>query len=1189
MQMATIDELQIEITQDSQSAMNGLDALTASLGRLKSASRGGVGLTAVGNQLKKLNEAVTTMQNPSTKISQLVAALKPLESIGKSNLNSIMNSLGKLPDLTKKLSSIDMGAFATQINRVVSALAPLANEMNKIAAGFNAFPARIQRIITQNEKLSASNKKTGQSFGVLGTGLSTLQAKFGLYYIGFRRIASVMAGWLNESNAYVENVNLFTVAMGKYADEAFKYAQIVSNAMGIDISEWIRNQGIFMQIATGFGVIQDKAYQMSKGLTQIAYDISSFFNIQIADAFLKVQSGISGELEPLRRLGYALDVATLQQVAYNHGITQSVNTMTQAQKAQLRYVAIMEQSGNVMGDMSRTLVTPANALRILSQQVTMLKRALGDLISTVLVPIIPYIQAFVRVVTNAARALASLMGFELPKIDYSGLNGLSSGATDAEDALGGAADAAKKLKSATAGFDELNIISPDTDAGGAGAGGGTDLPLDITAYEGFLTKMQSEVDKIADKIQKPFEQALHLVGLIAVGIASWKMADALFSLLTGKGTSGFFTAINALGKAFVSPSGSTIKLASLLGNSTAYVGTAAVIAGIAATIAIMVLRFVDLFKNSERFRDGLKAIWDGLMDIVDWISNIAIPAVGDFFSGLVPQEVKDAFVPLSDMFKALNIDSMDWLLTLGSIALLFTPAAPFAAAILIFEGITLAIRGIGYATSDAVEEVDLFGDGISDATKSKVQPFIEQMRALDDTITSLDWTGMVIDQSIVDDVAKKVAAIADTIVNELDADKNDALANLAPLRKALGEEAYDQLIKDNEKYYSDMTQKVKNNEKRINEIIAQAKAENRALTQSEADEINRIQDEMMNTGVSHLSETEIEYQTIMNRLKDNSVRISLEQASGIIQNAIRTRDETIAAAQKQYATQELEAQRMFDVGAINAEQYQAIIDAAASTRDETIAAANKQYDTIQTTTTTKLGETAAFIDLTTGNIKSKWQVFCDNTSAWWTTTWDNIGNRFTLWKENMITWFEDFKTKFKQGWTTFWLSVGNFFIDIWNGIVGGIESALNKVIAGLNRFIDAYNSVASKVPGIGSKITVSNISSVSFGRVPRISIPVFELGGFPDMGQLFVARESGAEMVGAIGNRTAVANNDQIVDGISQGVFEAVRAAMSGNNNSDRPLEVRVYLDGKEITKSVEKVQRDRGTPFTTGGELFAV
>ena len=126
-----------------------------------------MGLTAVSNQLKKLNDAVNTMQNPSTKISQLVSALKPLESIGKSNLNSTINSLKKLPEITKQLAAIDMGAFATQINRVVSALKPLADEMNKVAAGFSAFPSRIQRLINQNERLSSSNIKTGKSFWTL--------------------------------------------------------------------------------------------------------------------------------------------------------------------------------------------------------------------------------------------------------------------------------------------------------------------------------------------------------------------------------------------------------------------------------------------------------------------------------------------------------------------------------------------------------------------------------------------------------------------------------------------------------------------------------------------------------------------------------------------------------------------------------------------------------------------------------------------------------------------------------------------------------------------------------------------------------------------------------------------------------------------------------------------------------------
>ena len=1325
----TIDSLQIEITQDSQQAVNGLDALTNSLGKLKAATQGiegsldGINFNKFTTQIKQLSTALQPLQgfktqaagllsalryfkdtaeelnsfsgfdkfasqiklladalqplsgtgsklgatlnalaqlpiineqlasvdfsvfsdkivalteslaplgtiqsklgntlnqlarfgqviqqidmtfnesNAADSILKLVKALEPLATIGKSNLGSTITQLKKLPEIVKQLADIDWDAFAAQINRAVSALRPLADEMNKIAAGFSAFPSRIQRLITQNEKFSASNAKTGKSFGILGTGISSLQAKFGIYYLAFRRLSSVIADWVTKSNAYVENLNLFTVSMGKHAGEALKYADRVQKVMGIDKSEWIRNQGIFMQIATGFGVVEDKAYQMSRGLTQISYDISSFFNIPIEEALTKVQSGISGELEPLRRLGYALDAATLQQIAYDHGITQNINKMTQAQKSQLRYIAIMQQSKNVMGDMSRTLITPANALRILNQELTQLARALGNMIIPLLIQIIPYVQAFVEVLIGLINNIARLFGFKLPKIDYSDMNGLTSsmngfasGAEAADNALGDTNKTAKKLKNTIAGFDELHILPDEEKAdngsgkkGKGGIGGGYDLPLDLSKYNyDFLGKASSRVDEIAEKIQKPFENALKLAGLIGVAIVSWKMSEALYSLFTGTGTNIFFKNVHDLGKAFNNPSGETIKLMSTFGDKSAYVGTAAVIAGIADTIAIMILRTADLVKNSERFRDGVVTIGKGITSGVKWLTNTAFPAIGKFFSNLIPPELKNAvstvLKPIDGFLKALDIDTADWLITLTSVALLFTPAAPFAKAVLIFEGITVAIRGIGLATSDAVEKVDLFG-GISDTTKKKVEPFVAQMRSLNDTITTLDWTNMIIDQSIVDDVAKKTKAISTTIINELDSDKNESLATLAPLKKALGEEAYNELLADNAAYYEKMATKTKDNEARINEIMKTAKGENRALTQAEKDEINRIQDEMMNTGIKHLSETEVEYQTIMNRLKDNSTRISLEQASSIIKDAQATRDESVAAAETQYAKVELEAQRMLDVGAINDKQYKAIIDAAAKAKDDTIDSANKQYDTIYNTTTTKLGDTAKYIDANTGEIKSKWDVFCDNTAARWDTTWTNIKNRFITWGEEIETGWNNFKNTFKTGWCAFWNSIGNFFIDIGNGIVSGFESAVNWIIKGLNHLVNAYNNVVSKIPGIGSIITVSNIRTVSFGRVPRLYVPQFNQGGFPNMGQLFVAREAGAELVGGLGRKAAVMNNDQIVDSVSQGVYEAVVAAMPKSN--EQPLEVKVYLDGKEITKKVEKVQRERGTTLLPGG-----
>ena len=114
-----------------------------------------------------------------------------------------------------------------------------------------------------------------------------------------RTCARVIASWITQSNQYIEDLNLFTASMGKYAEEAQTYAEAVSEALGIDPGEFMRNQGVFNTIISGFGVASDKAYLMSKNLTQLGYDISSFFNISFEDAMQKLQSGISGELSVL--------------------------------------------------------------------------------------------------------------------------------------------------------------------------------------------------------------------------------------------------------------------------------------------------------------------------------------------------------------------------------------------------------------------------------------------------------------------------------------------------------------------------------------------------------------------------------------------------------------------------------------------------------------------------------------------------------------------------------------------------------------------------------------------------------------------------------------------------------------------------------------------------------------------------
>lgn len=605
--MPTIDSLELEVQSSSQSAVSGIDALSASLSRLKTAVKGGVGLTSVTNQLKNLNTALNSvdasaadklntlansleklknlgnlkisssiasqiasigtatrslngvdfsslgelataiqplasigslnlsstinqlnklpaaigalngvdMASTAGKIRELVTALTPLSTIGNSNLGSFFSQIRKLPEMVQTLNGVELDGFAERIRRLASAIAPLASQLNGIASVFDRIPERILRIILRMDDLTDRNNRASNSY-------VNLWAKCRMAMTSLQTAARTIASWVTQSNSYIENLNLFTASMGKYAEQAQEYAETVGEIVGIDPGEWMRNQGVFMTITKGFGVASDRAYIMSKNLTQLGYDLSSFFNIPFEDAMQKLQSGISGELEPLRRLGYDLSQARLKAVALSLGIKKSFNDMTQAEKAQLRYYTIMKQVTLAQGDMARTLEAPANQLRILQAQVTQCARALGNIFIPAINAVLPYAIALMKVLRSVADSIALFFGFTLPEVDYSGLGEVTDSVGGMGEELEDATKAAKKLKNAVVGIDELNIISPN-DSSGNGSGGVGEFDFDLPEYD-FLGDALSER---ADKIQKWMEKILPLVAEIGAGLAAWAIADSL--------------------------------------------------------------------------------------------------------------------------------------------------------------------------------------------------------------------------------------------------------------------------------------------------------------------------------------------------------------------------------------------------------------------------------------------------------------------------------------------------------------------------------------------------------------------------------------------------------------------------------------------------------------------------------------
>lgn len=652
--------LEFQIKENSDSAVASLGRLEKALSSLKTATSGGAsGVRTAANQIAALNKALsgagavgqklksiaaglkaisdvgtvkipkslgTNMQSLGTALSgisdgdidklyNVADALRPLSELEGAHMRSYINQLSAFPDVVRELRAADIDEFSNQMTRLANALRPFATEMQHVANGFSAMPSRIQRLITTTEKYNNTvNRGSAQTSRF---GISLKNIKTAAVMGGIRMLRQEISKAITESNAYQEDLNLFTASMGQYAKEAQEYAENVGEIMGIDPAKWMRNQGVFNTLLSGFGSVADRSYLMSKNLTQLGYDISSFFNISVEDAMQKLQSGVSGELEPLRRLGYDLSQAKLEQTALTLGIEKSVSAMTQAEKAELRYYAIMTQVTTAQGDMARSLDAPANQLRIFQAQLTQASRAIGNIFIPILQKILPIAIAVLRIVRELADAIAKLFHFKLTEIDYSGVGNLASGAEDAAAGFDDATSAAKELKKSVMGFDELNILNGNTasGSGSAGVSGGSGFDFELPEY-GFL----NDVSKQADEVTQKLKNALPWILAISAGFAAWKLGpklglDLQKTIGLAVGIFGALTLVQNILDAIVNGVTEENMTGMIFGMTLAvtglYVALGPVAGGITAIVsglAVLAVAFSDAEKSGWNFQNQMLAI-----------------------------------------------------------------------------------------------------------------------------------------------------------------------------------------------------------------------------------------------------------------------------------------------------------------------------------------------------------------------------------------------------------------------------------------------------------------------------------------------------------------------------------------------------------------------------------------------------
>lgn len=702
----SLDKLSSSISalKQASAGISGLDKVTNFLNGISSVNTtaGVRGVNSVVNAIKKIPNAVSALNgvdfySMSGSITQLTNALAPLSILdisGLKSLGSAFKAIGTVPDLTDKLKVADLDSFADSCQKISTALTPLASQLEKVGNAFAKLPPQLSKVVTQANRVTAANERQKKSYMSLSNQLNGFM-RSAAKLVSLKAIATYLGNAAEKFNSYYEAANLFGVSMKGLTGEASTFINKMETLLGIDPTEAMNNMATIQGLTTSFGMASDKAYVLSKNLTQLGYDLASLKNIPVAESFTKIQAAISGELEPIRRLGVDISNARLQQELLNLGYSQSVSTLSQADKAVLRYIAIMKQTTDAQGDFARTLSSPANMIRILQAQLNSLARAVGSLLYPALKSILPPLIAAVELVKELITGIASLMGVKVEFPDFSSASDAVGGVTDAMDNTTKATGkAAKAFKNYIMGFDELNVIQKDNGSSGgsgsgAGAAGNILGDVDLSGYDMFKNYVGSSVDEIKAKLEK----LLPLVSGIAAGFATWAISNAVLTAL--EKIKGEGSLIEAVLKLWKNP-----------------------IMAAAVAVGIIVARFVSLYQNSEKFRKGLERVralvylaaegfkqgWnisltDGkLGESIEYLKE-SLSNLGQSILNLLPESwqegITSAFDTISKVVKNLDLDVWDLVTTLAGIGLIVSGHPVAGLAVIGFEAISVAVRGLG--------------------------------------------------------------------------------------------------------------------------------------------------------------------------------------------------------------------------------------------------------------------------------------------------------------------------------------------------------------------------------------------------------------------------------------------------------------------------------------------------------------
>lgn len=921
---------------------------------------------------------------------------------------------------------------------------------------------------------------------------------------------------------FVETTNKFEVSMRGMKEQGYAFVDEISERFGLARDELMNYQSTYNNIMKSLsGITKDTAYSISESITKMAIDYASLYNVATEDAMTKFQSALVGSVRPIRSdSGYDITETTIGEKAKALGVDTPVRQLTQMEKRLLRIIVLMDQmkETGAMGDFSKTINQPANQLKILSNQLKELGIWIGNIFINKLGQVLPYINGFVMALKEIAKMLALFVGYTNEGVVDDPLSDLDTGTGNVSDNLGTAVGKAKELKKILMGFDVLNVIqTPSSSSGGSGSEFGTIDPKILEALEEYDNLM----DNVSMKATEIRDKILDWLGFTkdTNGQLKWSSGTLLKNLYN------WWNKLNGLGKIFIA-----LGIVSVI--TKTYVAIKNLVTSLLGPLFTKVKQLVapttklinDLKLGIQARTQGeswLKGLTNGFGK---WYSEMKplptlLTGVTQALSGMLifSQGFKDFTENGNKMLGVIEMIGGTLLTLIGTFTTVSAAAKIFG--IEMSASLAAATAGISLLVTALVA----IGAAVYKVvtTKTELEEYTDTMKELGETAKQ-NALAEAAEYAVLSNLTKELGNYIDANGKVKEGHEARVKYILSKLGPAMGKEY----------------------KLTGNQIIENGKAV--TSYKKLADSIDKVMLKLKAKAI-----LEAKHDVYIAALKDN---ITVNEKIEASQKKV---NDTYAKYQEQVNIGNMtavEAQKKFDEVTKNERKsLEELLQRRALNNQKIQEYSNLEYD-VQSENYEKLED---IIDKHFGNIDEN----IEGTSA-------NIKTKIKNAIADSSEQIELFGTKLENARPTLGFSMKL-------PKMSDIQSQFNNKKVTLNGQIKMSNTM--KIPK--NTYELHNALWSQF-KNNGLKLEYYAQGGMPDVGEMFVAREAGPELVGTIGNKSTVMNNQQIVQAVSQGVAQAVSSVMGSNGGS-----YYLYIDGQQITDVVTK--RMNRMANITGGYAY--